>query len=225
MVIESIELKNYRNYEELHMELNQGTNILYGDNAQGKTNILESAYVCCTSKSHRGAKDRDIIRFGQDESHIKLQIRKNDVPWRIDMHLKKNKPKGIAINGIPIRRASELFGLANMVFFSPEDLNIIKNGPAERRRFIDMELCQLDKLYVHSLVQYNRVLLQRNRLLKELAFKPEYETTLDIWDEQLVKYGVEVITSRRLFIEQLGGIISGIHARLSGGKGRNIGSL
>ena len=90
MVIESIELKNYRNYEELHMELNQGTNILYGDNAQGKTNILESAYVCCTSKSHRGAKDRDIIRFGQDESHIKLQIRKNDVPWRIDMHLKKN---------------------------------------------------------------------------------------------------------------------------------------
>ena len=178
MVIESIELKNYRNYEELHMELNQGTNILYGDNAQGKTNILESAYVCCTSKSHRGAKDRDIIRFGQDESHIKLQIRKNDVPWRIDMHLKKNKPKGIAINGIPIRRASELFGLANMVFFSPEDLNIIKNGPAERRRFIDMELCQLDKLYVHSLVQYNRVLLQRNRLLKELAFKPEYETTL-----------------------------------------------
>ena len=218
MVIESIELKNYRNYEELHMELNQGTNILYGDNAQGKTNILESAYVCCTSKSHRGAKDRDIIRFGQDESHIKLQIRKNDVPWRIDMHLKKNKTKGIAINGIPIRRASELFGLANMVFFSPEDLNIIKNGPAERRRFIDMELCQLDKLYVHSLVQYNRVLLQRNRLLKELAFKPEYETTLDIWDEQLVKYGVEVITSRRLFIEQLGGIISGIHARLSGGK-------
>lgn len=218
MVIESIELKNYRNYEELHMELNQGTNILYGDNAQGKTNILESAYVCCTSKSHRGAKDRDIIRFGQDESHIKLQIRKNDVPWRIDMHLKKNKPKGIAINGIPIRRASELFGLANMVFFSPEDLNIIKNGPAERRRFIDMELCQLDKLYVHSLVQYNRVLLQRNRLLKELAFKPEYETTLDIWDEQLVKYGVEVITSRRLFIEQLGEIISGIHARLSGGK-------
>ena len=80
MIIESIELKNYRNYEELHMELNQGTNILYGDNAQGKTNVLESVYVCCTSKSHRSAKDRDIIRFGQDESHIKLQIRKNDIP-------------------------------------------------------------------------------------------------------------------------------------------------
>lgn len=218
MIIESIELKNYRNYEELHMELNQGTNILYGDNAQGKTNVLESVYVCCTSKSHRSAKDRDIIRFGQDESHIKLQIRKNDVPCRIDMHLKKNKPKGIAINGVPIRRASELFGLANVVFFSPEDLNIIKNGPSERRRFIDMELCQLDRLYVHSLVQYNRVLLQRNRLLKELSFKPEYEPTLDIWDEQLVKYGKEVIASRRSFIRQLGEIIRGIHTRLSGGK-------
>ena len=89
MIIESIELKNYRNYEELHMELNEGTNILYGDNAQGKTNILEAVYVCCTSKSHKNAKDRDIIRFDQDESHIKMQIRKNDVPYRIDMHLKK----------------------------------------------------------------------------------------------------------------------------------------
>ena len=94
MIIESIELKNYRNYEELHMELNEGTNILYGDNAQGKTNILEAVYVCCTSKSHKNAKDRDIIRFDQDESHIKMQIRKNDAPYRIDMHLKKNKPKG-----------------------------------------------------------------------------------------------------------------------------------
>ena len=179
MIIESIELKNYRNYKELHMEFNQGTNILYGDNAQGKTNILEAVYVCCTSKSHKSAKDRDIIRFNQDESHIKLQIRKNNVPYRIDMHLKKNKPKGIAINGVPIRKASELFGIANVVFFSPEDLNIIKNGPSERRRFIDMELCQLNKLYVHSLVQYNKVLLQRNKLLKELFFRPEYEETLE----------------------------------------------
>lgn len=218
MFIESIELKNYRNYEELHMELNEGTNILYGDNAQGKTNVLEAVYVCCTSKSHKSTRDRDIIRFGQDESHIKLQIRKNGVPYRIDMHLKKNKPKGIAINGIPIKKASELFGIANVVFFSPEDLNIIKNGPAERRRFIDMELCQLDKLYVHSLVQYNRALLQRNKLLKELGFHPEYESTLDVWDMHLVRYGKEVIKARKRFISQLGGIIKEIHRKLSGEK-------
>lgn len=218
MTIESIELRNYRNYKELHMEFNQGTNILYGDNAQGKTNILEAVYVCCTSKSHKSAKDRDIIRFDQDESHIKLQVRKHNVPYRIDMHLKKNKPKGIAINGVPIRKASELFGIANVVFFSPEDLNIIKNGPSERRRFIDLELCQLNKLYVHSLVQYNKVLLQRNKLLKELFLKPEYRETLDVWDMQLVNYGREVIRFRREFIEQMNHMIKGIHRSLSGDR-------
>lgn len=218
MIIESIELKNYRNYKELHMEFNQGTNILYGDNAQGKTNILEAIYVCCTSKSHKSAKDRDIIRFDQDESHIKLQIRKNRVPCRIDMHLKKNKPKGIAVNGVPIRKASELFGIANVVFFSPEDLNIIKNGPSERRKFIDLELCQLNKLYVHSLVQYNKVLLQRNKLLKELVLKPDYKDTLDVWDMQLVNYGQEVIRLRREFMGQMNQIIQGIHRSLSGNR-------
>ena len=200
MYIESIELQNYRNYSELHMEFSQGTNILCGDNAQGKTNILESVYVCCTTKSHRSSKDRELIRFGEDESHIKLQVKKDGVPYRIDMHLKKNKPKGVAVNGIPIRRASELFGIVNVVFFSPEDLNIIKNGPAERRRFIDLELCQLNKLYVHSLVQYNRVVTQRNKLLKELSFHPEYEPTLDVWDAQMVQYGREGMEYRREFI-------------------------
>lgn len=218
MIIESIELKNYRNYDELHMEFSPGTNILYGNNAQGKTNILEAVYVCCTTKSHRGSKDREMIHFHEDESHIKLNIRKNNVPYRIDMHLKKNKAKGVAINGIPIRKASELFGIVNVVFFSPEDLNLIKNGPAERRKFIDLELCQLNKLYVHSLVSYNHILMQRNRLLKELMFKPEYEETLDVWDMQLEQFGKEIIRYRNDFIAQLNDIIFGIHRNLSGGK-------
>ena len=220
MFIESIELKNYRNYGELHMDFDPGTNVLYGDNAQGKTNILEAVYVCATTKSHRGSKDREIIEFGEDESHIKMQLRKDDVPYRIDMHLKKNKTKGVAVNGIPIRRASELFGIVNVVFFSPEDLNLIKNGPADRRRFIDLELCQLNRLYVHSLVQYNRVVIQRNKLLKELFFHPEYEEMLDIWDMQLAEYGTRVLERRQQFIEQVNGIISDIHYRLTGGKER-----
>ena len=218
MIIESIELKNYRNYENLQLELSPGTNIFYGDNAQGKTNILESVYVCCTTKSHKGSKDKEMIRFGEDEAHIKLTVRKQDVPYRIDMHLKKNKAKGIAINGIPIRKASELFGIVNVVFFSPEDLNIIKNGPAERRRFLDLELCQLNKLYVHGLIQYNRVVTQRNKLLKELSFHPEYEETLDIWDLQLAQYGRQVIGYRTDFVKQLNELIVGIHNQLSGGK-------
>lgn len=218
MIIESMELQHYRNYDNLQIKFNPGTNIFYGDNAQGKTNVLEAVYVCCTTKSHRGARDRDIIQFDQDESHIKLQIRKDDVPYRIDMHLKKNKTKGIAINGLPIRRASELFGIANVVFFSPEDLNIIKNGPAERRRFIDLELCQVNKLYVHALVNYNKIVVQRNKLLKELSFHPEYEGTLDVWDEQLVSYGIQVMKERCQFIGQLNEIIGEIHRNLTGDK-------
>ena len=220
MIIESLELKNYRNYKELHMDLHPGTNVLYGDNAQGKTNILESMYVCATTKSHKGSRDREIINFGEDESHIKMNIRKNDVPYRIDMHLKKNKTKGVAVNGIPIRKASELFGIVNIVFFSPEDLNIIKNGPADRRRFIDLELCQLNKLYVHSLVQYNKIVTQRNKLLKELTFRPDYEETLDIWDMQLVSYGREVISYRKEFIDQLNDLIQDVHFNLSGERER-----
>lgn len=218
MFIESIELKNYRNYQELHMDFSSGTNILYGDNAQGKTNVLEAVYVCSTTKSHRSSKDKEMIQFGEDESHIKLQVRKNDVPYRIDMHLKRSKAKGIAVNGIPIKKASELFGIVNVVFFSPEDLNIIKNGPSERRRFIDLELCQLNKLYVHSLVQYNKVIIQRNKLLKELTFKPEYESTLDVWDIQMVQYGKEVMRCRQEFICHLNGMITEIHRKLSGEK-------
>lgn len=218
MIIESIELKNYRNYGNLHMDFNSGTNILYGDNAQGKTNVLEAVYLCSTSKSHRGSKDREIIQFEQDESHIKMCIRKDDVSYRLDMHLKKNKPKGIAVNGIPIKKASELFGIVNVVFFSPEDLNLIKNGPSDRRRFIDLELCQLNKYYVHALVQYNKIVMQRNRLLKELAFRPDYEATLDVWDIQLVQYGKEIIKYRGEFIGQLNSIIKDIHYKLSGDK-------
>ena len=219
MIVESVELKDYRNYEFLDMNFNEHVNIIYGDNAQGKTNILESIYMCSTSKSHRGSKDREIIRFGEDESHIKLNVLKHGTKYRIDMHLKKNKTKGIAVNGIPIKKAVELFGIINIVFFSPEDLNIIKNGPSERRRFMDMELSQLDKIYLSNLVNYNKVLNQRNKLLKDIAFSPSEQLmqTLDIWDMQLVKYGSLIIKGRKSFIEKINTIISDIHSRLTGG--------
>ena len=173
MIVESVKLDQFRNYKSLELEFDSGTNLFYGDNAQGKTNVLEAVYLCGTTRSHRAGKDREMIRFGQEEAHICMRIRKGDVPYRIDMHLKKNKTKGVAINGIAIHKASELFGVVNVVFFSPEDLNLIKNGPAERRRFVDLELCQLNRLYVHSLVQYNKIILQRNKLLKEIANRPE----------------------------------------------------
>ena len=218
MKIESIKLENFRNYGKLELSLSGGTNLFYGDNAQGKTNILESVYLCGTTKSHRGSKDREIIKFGQEESHIRMNLSKNEILYRIDMHLKKNKAKGIAINGILIHKASELLGLGNFVFFSPEDLNIIKNGPSERRRFLDMELCQLNKVYLYNLMNYNKILMQRNKLLKDIYFHPEYEDTLEIWDAQMVQYGSQVIRAREEFVSQLNDIIYDIHKKLSGGR-------
>ncbi len=218
MYVESLELLNFRNYESLNISFDKGTNIFYGDNAQGKTNILEAIYMCSTAKSHRGSKDKEIIAFNKDEAHIKMYVRKEKFSDRIDMHLKKNKAKGIAVNGIPIKRASELFGISNVVIFSPEDLNLIKNGPADRRRFIDMELCQLDPVYTNNLSNYNRILLERNKLLKDLQFKPEYLELIKIYDIQIVKYGKAIIEKRSAFINELNEITSVIHGRLTGGK-------
>ena len=220
MVIKSLKLKNYRNYDLLDLNFDPNTNILYGDNAQGKTNILEALYLSGTTKSHRGTKDRDIIQFGYDESHIETIIEKRGICFQIDMHLKKNSPKGIAIDKIPIRRASELFGIVYFVFFSPEDLNIIKEGPAGRRRFIDLELSQLDKIYLSNLSNYNRIINQRNSLLKALYGQKNLIETLDIWDMQLAAYGTKVLERRKEFIKEVNEIISDIHFKLTGGKER-----
>ena len=220
MVIKSLKLKNYRNYELLDMTFDSKTNILYGDNAQGKTNILEALYLSGTTKSHRGTKDRDLIQFGREESHLETIVEKKGMEFQIDMHLKKNSPKGIAINKIPIRKASELFGIVHFVFFSPEDLNIIKDGPAGRRRFIDLELSQIDKVYLSNLSNYNRIINQRNSLLKELYRQEHLMDTLDIWDMQLAQYGEKVMEGRQKFIQQVNQIISDIHYKLTGGRER-----
>lgn len=216
MIVESIKLNHFRNYDKLELKFDRGTNLFFGDNAQGKTNILESVYLCGTTRSHKGSKDREVIHFGEDESHICMRIRRGEIPYRIDMHLKKNKTKGIAINGVPVRKASELIGLGNFVFFSPEDLNIIKNGPSERRRFLDMELCQLDRIYLFHLTNYNKVLAQRNKLLKDYSFYPESGSMLEIIDEQLVQYGSVIIRQREKFAKELNQILYEIHGKLSG---------
>lgn len=218
MKIESLKLKNFRNYELLNLNFDDGANIFYGDNAQGKTNILEAVYLSGTTKSHRGSKDRDMIRFKEEESHIEVTVKKNGMTHQIDIHLKKNSPKGIAINKVPIRKASELFGIVNIVFFSPEDLNIIKNGPSERRRFIDLELSQLDKIYLKNLSNYNRIINQRNHLLKEIPYQKELLQTLEIWDTQLVNYGTAIIERRKVFIDEINEIVSSIHKKLTGKK-------
>ena len=222
MIIKSLELANFRNYEELNISFDKGTNILYGDNAQGKTNILEAIYVSATTKSHKGSKDKEIINFNKEEAHIRTYLEKENVETRVDMHLRKNKSKGIAIDGQKIKKAADLMGLLNVVFFSPEDLNIIKEGPAGRRRFIDLELSQLDKIYLNNLSNYNRIINQRNSLLKDIYGSNQQHLleTLDIWDMQLAAYGTKVLERRKEFVRQVNEIISEIHFRLTGGKER-----
>ena len=222
MWLETLHIKHFRNYEEANLSFHKGLNVFLGQNAQGKTNILEAAYLSGTTKSHKGSKDKEMIRFGEDEAHIRTIVEKNDKEYRIDMHLRKNGAKGVAINKMPIKKASELFGILNIVFFSPEDLNIIKNGPAERRRFIDLELCQLDKIYLSNLSKYNKTLVQRNRLLKDIAYRPDLIDTLQVWDMQLLEYGRHVIKKRREFVNELNEIIQDIHSNISGGREKLI---
>ena len=218
MFIDSLELSKYRNYENLNISFDPGITILYGDNAQGKTNILEALYIAGTTKSHRGSKDKDIIKFDEEEAHIRLKTKKNDIGHKIDVHLRKNKNKYIAIDGISIKKSGELLGLINMIFFSPEDLSIIKNGPSQRRRFMNLELCQLNKLYFYNYINYNKALEQRNTLLKQIASDNKLKDTLDIWDDYIIQYGTEVIKERQHFIDRLNEIVKVIHDHLTGGR-------
>jgi len=222
MIVTSLELKDFRNFPELSLQLDKGINIFYGRNAQGKTNILEAVYLGCTSKSQKCAKDREMVRFGCEEGHVKINVLKNDVKYRMDIHIKKARAKGVAVNGVPIRKISDLFGIANVVSFSPEDLGLIKNGPADRRRFLDLELCQLDRVYMHDLISYNKVVDQKNKVLKSLqergknsSYSPEM---ISVYNEQMVLYGTSLIKRRREFIRELNEMIKDIHGKLTAGS-------
>lgn len=218
MFIKSVQLEGYRNYKNSTVYFDKGTNILYGDNAQGKTNVLESIFICATTKSHRASKDKEIIGFDSDEARIVLYLEKTGEEYKIDIVLKKDKSKFIAVNGSKIKKATELLGILNVILFSPEDLGIIKNGPSERRRFIDMELCQLDSIYLYNLSKYNKIIDQRNRLIKDSYVNYELIDTISIWDQQLVTYGNTIINKRREFIEDLNKIIEEVHYKLTDGK-------
>lgn len=234
MYIKNLKLKNYRNYEEIDIEFNPNINIIYGNNAVGKTNLLESIYMCSTSKSHKNIKENDIINFNKNEAHIKLIFFKgnNEVadtirPQIIDIQLNKDSKKGIAKNGIKVEKLSEFLGFFNVIMFAPEDLNIIKDGPNVRRKFIDVEISQTDKIYVQYLQNYNKTLNQRNSLLKDI-----YKTTgnnrqdlidiLDTYDEQLANYGIEVIKKRKDNIKKLAEKIFNIHLLISNNKEKLI---
>lgn len=218
MFIKTLSLKDYRNYEQGEITFSDGINILFGKNAQGKTNVLEAIYMCATSKSHRTSNDKELIRLGEDAGHVRLTVDKDGISEQIDIHIRKNNRKGIAINKSPIKKLSELMGLFHVIIFSPEDLGLIKNGPKERRRFMDIELCQLDHIYYYHLQQYHKVLKQRNNLLKSMKKTSEVVDTISIWDSQLVIHGNKIMARREDFVKRLNTIIKKIHGDISGGS-------
>ena len=218
MYIKHISLKGYRNLNEMTIDLKNGITIFYGANAQGKTNFLEAIYICSSGRSVRTKNDSQLIQFDALESHIQVLIQKENRNDKIDIHLKKENKKGIAVNGIPIKKLGDLFGICHAVIFSPEDLELIKEGPTQRRRFMDMEICQMNTVYYYNLQQYYRILKQRNHLLKEIQKKSALKDTLFVWDEQLIDMGKRIIASRKEFLEKLNEIASQKQKQLTGGK-------
>ena len=218
MYITEVSLQNFRNLAQLKIEPSEGINVIYGSNAQGKTNFLESLYFCAMGRSLRGKSDQQLIRFEEEESHIRMLVQRKQRYDRIDVHLKKDEKKGIAVNGLPVRKLGDLFGTLYAVIFSPEDLSLVKDGPGERRRFLDMELCQLSKVYYYDLQQYYRILKQRNNLLKEISKNPKLQETLFVWDDQMAEYGERIIAARKRFLSRLDEIAAEKLSQLTGGK-------
>lgn len=222
MYIKEMKLSHFRNYNDLHLHFDSNLNIIYGDNAQGKTNILEAIYVCATTKSHRTSSSKEMIQLGCDEGHIQLVLVSNDQELMIDVHLNQLGKKHISINKLPIRKMEELLGSLHVIMFSPEDLNLIKSGPSQRRRFIDLELSQLNGMYYHYLHQYHQLLKQRNALLKQCqkssnqSVRQNNMEQLDIWDIQFVMYGSKIIEMREAFIQELNEVYKKRHFDISG---------
>lgn len=208
MFIKRLILLNYRNYKELDLGFSKNVNVIMGDNAQGKTNILESIYYCAFAKSHRTSRDKELINWESNDAYISASIGKERLDKRIDINILKDGKKAIRINSIKINKIGELFGTFNVVMFSPEDLKIIKDSPGVRRRFIDMEICQLNSKYYYNLVQYNKVLNERNIILKK---RNSSEDMLEIYDEQLANFGEYIIKHRIEYLDKLNFYGSEIH--------------
>ncbi len=212
MHIETIALRDFRNYASLHLPLCAQLNVLCGENAQGKTNLLEAVYLCCLGKSHRTSHDFEMIRQGQQTAYAGVHVHRNDGPRHVEVLLSQNEKKRISISGVSIRRMSELMGHVQCILFSPEDLLLVKGGPGIRRRFLDASLCQLRPNYFLLLSRYNALLLQKNALLKQSKADT---ALLDTYDQMLSDFGAQIIEHRHSFIQSLIPLCGGIHETIA----------
>ena len=216
MWISKIKLNNFRNYENQEIELSEGINLFYGENAQGKTNIIESIFLCSVGRSFRTRKDQELIKFNEEKSFVEIDFNKSDRDGKIKIEI--GNKKNISVNGIKIKRLSELLGNINVVIFTPDDIDILKGGPQKRRRFLDVMISQLKPNYMHILNLYLKTLEQRNNYLRQIKFENKQENMLDIWDEKLADYGIKIYEYRNEFINKIKNKIENIHSKITNNK-------
>jgi len=215
MYIKDIELTNFRNYDHLQVDFNKNVNLILGNNAQGKTNLLEGIYLTSIGRSFRTSKDSDLVKFDEVLAKVKTDAVKEVYDTSVEIIIQKDAKKAIKKDGVNVKRTSELLENILIVIFSPEDLKIVKDEPEKRRKFIDRELCQIKPLYYESLSNYKKTLLQRNMYLKEDRID---QSILDLWDVQLAKYGSKIINMREKFVKKISDFSGKIHGSITNGK-------
>lgn len=215
MVIETIKITDFRNYRHEKITLSPGINIFTGKNAQGKTNLLEAVCLCSLGKSPRTPRDREMIRRDASKADILLELKDGYQYDKVEIVLSHDSNKRVAVGGLPVSRIGELMGIVPTVFFSPDELKIVKNSPSDRRRFMDISLCQISRPYFYTLTKFNNVLNQRNKLLKDRRTSRD---AIEVWDIQLAEYGSKITKSRKGFCKILSDIAAQKHELLTGGR-------
>ena len=216
MWIKKIKIKNFRNYESEQINLEKKINIFYGQNAQGKTNIIESIFLCSLGKSFRTKKDKEMIKLNEQNALVEVEYEKSDRDGKIKIEI--GNKKNIYLNGIKIKKLSELLGNLNIVIFTPDDINILKGGPQNRRRFLDIMISQLRPNYMHILNLYIKTMEQRNNYLRQIKEEHKDENLLEIWDEKLAEYAIKIYEYRKEFIEKIIKKLDIIHKNITNGE-------
>ncbi len=216
MWIKKIKIKNFRNYESEEINLEKNINIFYGQNAQGKTNIIESIFLCSLGKSFRTKKDKEMIKLNEQNAVVEVEYEKSDRDGKIKIEI--GNKKNIYLNGIKIKKLSELLGNLNIVIFTPDDINILKGGPQNRRRFLDIMISQLRPNYMHILNLYIKTMEQRNNYLRQIKEEHKDENLLEIWDEKLAEYAIKIYEYRKEFIEKIIKKLDIIHKNITNGE-------
>ncbi len=216
MYIKTIKLNNFRNYSNQKIELKKGINLFIGDNAQGKTNILEAIFLCAIGKSFRAKKEKELIKIGEDRANIEIEFEKSDRQGKIKIELEDKK--SVLVNDIKQNKLSDILGNINIVMFSPDDIEILKSGPTKRRRFLNILISQLRPKYVYCLNMYLKALEQRNNYLRQIKLENKSKEMLEIWDEKLAEYASYVYEYRNEFVEKIKSKISKIHNDITDNK-------